>query len=161
MCNQSAKSDKLFLVEFTIKPKLCRLPDAHHGTDGNAQRFGDLIIFKTAEKTHLDNLRLSRVNFRESFQTFTVTNANNAGAGRLRDAVTQANANAQADTINFDPAVFGSAQTITLTSEIIITPDGASPGRLLLSTDRARICCPSAAATQPDCFFRKMDQASR
>lgn len=65
--------------------------------------------------------------------TFTVTNTNDSGAGSLRDAITQANTNAQADTINFDPAVFNVAQTITLTSgEIQIGPDGTNPGRLVV-----------------------------
>lgn len=61
--------------------------------------------------------------------TFTVTNANDSGAGSLRDAISQANANGQADTINFDAAFFGTARTITLASEIQITADGANPGR--------------------------------
>ena len=61
--------------------------------------------------------------------TFTVTNTNDSGAGSLRDAITQANTNAQADTINFDPAVFNVARTITLTSgELTITSDNQNPG---------------------------------
>lgn len=64
--------------------------------------------------------------------TFTVTNTNDSGAGSLRDAINQANTNAQADTINFDPAFFNVARTITLTSgEIAIGPDGTNPGRLV------------------------------
>ncbi len=56
--------------------------------------------------------------------TFVVTNTNDSGAGSLRDAINQANTNAQADTINFDPAFFNVARTITLTSgEINITAD--------------------------------------
>src|SRR5258707_295729 len=51
--------------------------------------------------------------------TYTVTNTNDAGAGSLRDAITQANATAAADTINFDTSgVFGSAQTISLLSAL-------------------------------------------
>jgi hypothetical protein len=61
--------------------------------------------------------------------TLTVTNANDNGAGSLRDALTQANTNAQADTINFDPAFFSTARTITLAAELQITPDGTNPGR--------------------------------
>ncbi len=65
--------------------------------------------------------------------TFVVTNANDSGAGSLRDAINQANGNAQADTINFDPAFFNVARTITLTSgEIQIGSDGANPGRLVV-----------------------------
>ena len=56
--------------------------------------------------------------------TFTVTNVKDSGAGSLRDAIDQANTNSQADTINFDPAFFSVARTITLTSgEINITAD--------------------------------------
>src|SRR5437764_615666 len=50
--------------------------------------------------------------------TYTVTNTNDTGAGSLRDAVAQANANAGADTIDFDNT-FNSSQTITLTSGAI------------------------------------------
>ncbi len=69
--------------------------------------------------------------------TFVVTNAHDGGPGSLRDALTQANGNAEADTINFDPAVFNVPRTITLTSgELPITRDGIGsgsvPGRLLV-----------------------------
>jgi predicted outer membrane repeat protein len=52
--------------------------------------------------------------------TFTVSNANNSGAGSLRDAVARANDNSPAfDTINFDPAFFtGGLKTITLTTAL-------------------------------------------
>ena len=54
--------------------------------------------------------------------TFTVTNTNDSGAGSLRQAVLDANANAGADTITFDPSVTG---TITLTSgQLPIKNDG-------------------------------------
>ena len=56
-----------------------------------------------------------------SAATFTVTNTNDSGAGSLRAAVTQANANVQADTINFDPAVFNVARTITLKSRVSLS----------------------------------------
>src|SRR5258706_11084212 len=49
--------------------------------------------------------------------TYTVVNTNDSGAGSLRQAITDANANAGADTINFDTAgVFATPRTITLTS---------------------------------------------
>lgn len=49
--------------------------------------------------------------------TFTVTNVNDSGPGSLRQAITDANAAAGADVIQFDTAgVFATAQTITLTS---------------------------------------------
>ncbi len=55
--------------------------------------------------------------------TYTVTNANNSGAGSLRDAINQANANPGADTIDFDTAgVFSTTQTITLGgTQLVIT----------------------------------------
>jgi Ca2+-binding RTX toxin-like protein len=46
--------------------------------------------------------------------TFTVTNTSDSGAGSLRDALAQANANVDADTIIFDQALVG--QTVVLTS---------------------------------------------
>src|SRR5262245_39707443 len=53
--------------------------------------------------------RLESLERRVAPAVFTVTNANNAGAGSLRDAITQANATAAADTIAFDPAFFNAA----------------------------------------------------
>ena len=67
--------------------------------------------------------------------TFTVTNADDSGPGSLRDALTQANANGQEDTIDFDAGFFSSPRTITLTSgELAIAKDDVAsnnPGRLL------------------------------
>lgn len=57
-----------------------------------------------------------------SAATFTVTNANNSGAGSLRQAVLDANSAAGADTVAFDTAgTFSTSQTITLTSRIQVT----------------------------------------
>ena len=66
--------------------------------------------------------------------TFTVTNTSDSGAGSLRDALTQANQNAQDDTINFAAGVFGTVQTITLTTgDLPISRDSATTtGRLLI-----------------------------
>ena len=51
-----------------------------------------------------------------------VVNTNDAGAGSLRAAISNANVTAQADEIVFDSTIFGASQTITLTSgELIIT----------------------------------------
>ena len=59
--------------------------------------------------------------------TFTVTNTNDSGAGSLRQAILDANTNNENDTINFDPAVFNTPQTIVLTSgELLITADNSS-----------------------------------
>ncbi|HMO93104.1 MAG TPA: DUF4347 domain-containing protein, partial [Pirellulaceae bacterium] len=53
--------------------------------------------------------------------TFTVTNANNSGAGSLRQAILDANALAGHDTINFAIGAAGSFQTIVLGSTLTIT----------------------------------------
>ena len=63
--------------------------------------------------------------------TFTVTNTNDTGPGSLRDALTQGNSNGEEDTINFDPEFFATARTIILAGELVITMDGANPGRLV------------------------------
>jgi hypothetical protein len=65
--------------------------------------------------------------------TFAVSNTNDAGAGSLRQAVLDANANAGADTITFDPSVTG---TITLTSGEIGITDSVTitgPGSAILA----------------------------
>src|SRR5262249_30022468 len=54
--------------------------------------------------------------------TFFVSNTNDSGAGSLRQAVLDANANAGADVIQFAQPFFSAPQTITLTSgELRIT----------------------------------------
>ncbi len=47
--------------------------------------------------------------------TYTVTNLNDAGAGSLRQAIIDANANAGSDTINFNAGLFG---TVTVASDL-------------------------------------------
>ena len=56
--------------------------------------------------------------------TFTVINANDAGAGSLRDAIEQANANNEADIIDFAPALSG--QTINLTDRLDINDNNGN-----------------------------------
>ena len=71
-----------------------------------------------------------------SAATFTVLNVNDSGAGSLRDMITQANALAGDDIINFGPGVTG---TITLASTLpqitqaggVLTING--PGRTMLT----------------------------
>ena len=71
--------------------------------------------------------------------TFTVTNIADSGDGSLRSEIDLANSNmGVADTINFDPTVFGTPQTITLTSGQLELTDAATttisgPGAGLLS----------------------------
>jgi len=77
---------------------------------------------------------------RRLLSTFTVTNTLDDGsAGTLRYEIGQANSNAGvADTINFDPTVFATPQTIALTSGQLELTDAATttisgPGAGLLS----------------------------
>jgi hypothetical protein len=55
--------------------------------------------------------------------TFPVTNTNDSGEGSLRQAISDANASAGEDTINFDPSLSG--QTITLSSQQLTIADSA------------------------------------
>ena len=58
--------------------------------------------------------------------TYTVSNVDDSGPGSLRQAIFDANASTEDDVINFDPIVFASPQTITLTSgELTITNNGS------------------------------------
>jgi hypothetical protein len=80
-------------------------------------------------------------------QTFTVTNANDAGTGSLRDAITQANADQiPPDIVTFDPAFFATPRTISLQSALpVINFAGtiSGPGAGLLTVRRD----PGAAAS--------------
>src|SRR5262249_33555016 len=68
--------------------------------------------------------------------TFTVTNANDAGPGSLRQTVLDANANPGADLIDFS-SFFNTPQTIRLASQINITDavtiDGTSAANVIIS----------------------------
>ncbi|MBX7102454.1 MAG: right-handed parallel beta-helix repeat-containing protein [Gemmataceae bacterium] len=72
---------------------------------------------------------------------FTVTNTAASGAGSLAKAVTDAQAGTVglADLIRFDPTVFASAQTITLSAALAITDNLVieGPGRDLLTVRQA------------------------
>src|SRR5262249_1969395 len=68
--------------------------------------------------------------------TFTATNTNDAGAGSLRQAILDANADSVADQIVFDPGVNG--QTITLSSGDMLISEPLNitgPGSGLLTID--------------------------
>lgn len=54
---------------------------------------------------------------------FTVSNTSNSGAGSLRQAVLDANANPGADSIAFSPTIFNQLQVITLQGEIPVTQE--------------------------------------
>jgi hypothetical protein len=107
-------------------------------------------------RSHPRNTRigLEQLEERDVPATFTVTNNLDAGAGSLRQAILDANALPGADTITFDPGVFSTAQTITLTSgELLITDsvtiDGPGAGLLTISGNNASrvfdVANPSAA----------------
>ncbi len=71
---------------------------------------------------------------------YTVTNALDSGAGSLRDAIGLANANAGADTIDFDGTYFNQARTITFGSgaadmEVTDALTITGPGESLLTID--------------------------
>ncbi len=74
-----------------------------------------------------------------SAANFTVTNTNDSGPGSLRQAINDANANGQSNTINFDGSFSGAARTITLASTLVVdsTADGPltinGPGANLLT----------------------------
>jgi CSLREA domain-containing protein len=71
--------------------------------------------------------------------SFTVSNTSDTGPGSLRQAIAAANANGTEDIISFDPAIFSTSQTITLTSgELVVQTDISmltiiGPGRDLLT----------------------------
>jgi hypothetical protein len=71
--------------------------------------------------------------------TFTVTSVADAGIGSLRQAIANANAITGLDDIVFDPAVFGTQRTISLTSNELLIEDSvnlAGPGAGLLTIRR-------------------------
>ena len=56
---------------------------------------------------------------------YTVTNVNDAGAGSLRQAISNANVNPTDDSISFDPTFFNQPRTINLSSgELIVVNNG-------------------------------------
>jgi predicted outer membrane repeat protein len=78
--------------------------------------------------------------------TWTVENANASGTGSLAAAVTSANSDTSPAIINFDPAVFARATTITLTNTLTltntsepITINGGSAGAIIISGGGASI----------------------
>jgi hypothetical protein len=74
-----------------------------------------------------------------SAATFSVTNANDNGAGSLRQAIINANNAAGADTITFDSTFFSTARTINLTTGELAISDSVTiqgPGANLLTVRR-------------------------
>ena len=69
--------------------------------------------------------KLESLEDRRLLSLFTVENTNSFGTGSLEQAIVSANDNGQANTITFDPTVFGTPQTITvLGSPLAITDSG-------------------------------------
>ena len=83
---------------------------------GNAARGGNWTL--EMQVGQIETLNALSIETQESYggllTTYTVTNTNNSGAGSLRQAITDANNNAGADTIVF--SIGSGVQTITLTS---------------------------------------------
>ena len=68
--------------------------------------------------------------------TFTVTNTNDSGAGSLRQAIIDANGNAEADVINLPAGTYTlSSGELDITSEVTIT--GAGAGTTIIDGDAA------------------------
>jgi uncharacterized protein (DUF2141 family) len=115
---------------------------------GSAQKGGNWVLeYATgAIKTGLAIEPEVMANYAHTLATFTVTNINDAGPGSLRDAITQANAAAGADIINFNILAPG-VQTIAPLSSLppiteAVTIDGfsqpgATPGNLLIELNGA------------------------
>jgi len=91
----------------------------------NGDALNDLVILRNGQSAPSIMLTAPSA-------TFTVTNNGNSGTGSLRDAITQANSTAGADTINF--AIGNGVQTINLLSQLpaiteAVTIDGSTqPG---------------------------------
>ncbi|HTK74016.1 MAG TPA: right-handed parallel beta-helix repeat-containing protein, partial [Gemmataceae bacterium] len=84
-------------------------------------------------------LQLEMLEDRIAPTVFTVTNTNDSGNGSLRQAIANANSLTGADTIVFDPAVFGTPRTISLESGTLLVSDGVTvtgPGAGLLTVSR-------------------------
>ena len=89
---------------------------------GNAVRGGNWTL--EMQVGQIETLNAFGIAFEESWggllATYTVTNTNDSGAGSLRQAILDANANGGADTINFNISGTG-VHTINLLSSLSIT----------------------------------------
>ena len=102
--------------------------------------FANRSLFRSRKASSRRRPALEALEERRLLSTFTVTSiADDGSAGTLRYEIGQANSNAGvADTINFDPTVFATPQTIPLTSGQLELTDAATttiygPGAGLLS----------------------------
>jgi hypothetical protein len=108
---------------------------------GSAALGGDWVLeYQTGA---IEAAALGVANYESVLATFNVTNTNDAGAGSLRDAISQANTAPGADVINFTGSLFKDAvpDVITLTSgQLSITSDitikGTGDSKLNISGNR-------------------------
>jgi len=85
-------------------------------------------------------LLLQGLEQRTTPNTYTVLNADDSGAGTLRQAITDANINAGSDSINFDSSFFSTPRTISLLSalpSIIGDTTVTGPGSSLLTVEKS------------------------
>jgi hypothetical protein len=109
---------------------------------GSAALGGDWVLeYQTGT---IEAAVLAVANYASVLATFSVTNTSDAGAGSLRDAISQANTAAGADVINFTGSIFKDAvpDQITLTSgELLINSDititGTGASKLSISGNNA------------------------
>src|SRR5437016_5836799 len=96
---------------------------------------------KHAPATRAARPRVEALEDRTAPATFTVTNANDDGAGSLRQAIRDANANPGADTITFQASAFPSGSQINLSSgdyHINVSVAIQGPGILNLTVSGAK-----------------------
>ena len=89
--------------------------------------------FARSRRLHVETLEDRRL-----LAVFSVSNLDDAGTGSLRDAITLANANGEADTIDFSSIDFSVPGTIDLASQLPTITEGLTivgPGQELLTID--------------------------
>lgn len=85
---------------------------------GHSSEFGNWILETSTDAIESSVVigETGQTAWKHALATYTVTNTNDSGAGSLRQAITDANANVGADTIAF--AIGSGAQTIALSSAL-------------------------------------------
>ncbi|WP_073073870.1 DUF4347 domain-containing protein [Phormidesmis priestleyi] len=99
---------------------------ASNNLTGDSTQRGDWTLeYQSGE---IETVALAAANYHSVLANFTVMNTSDGGVGSLRDAISQANNLAGADTITFDATTFATAQTIRLQSELVINSDVSITG---------------------------------
>src|SRR5438128_1811143 len=103
------------------------------GCPAVALRAGVRRRARTEQRPNAARLRVEQLEVRLVPANYLVTNTSDSGAGSLRQAILDANANAGADTIQFSIGTQGSQQTISPTSALPsltdqVTIDGWTQG---------------------------------